>query len=101
MMSALTPWWLAAAALFALGFASLAMHRHLLRKVLSVCVMVNGIFVFLVALAARTPDPDPLPHALVLTGIVISVSATALVLVLMRRLHRQWGITQLSDHESS
>ena len=100
-MSALTPWWLTAAALFAIGFAALALHRHLLRKVLAVCVMVNGIFVFLIGLAARTPDPDPLPQALVLTGIVISVSATALVLVLMRRLHQQWGITELTGDDRS
>ncbi|MFT5450146.1 MAG: multicomponent Na+:H+ antiporter subunit C [Gammaproteobacteria bacterium] len=98
-MTPLTPYWLCAAALFSLGFASLLLHRELLRKVLAMCVMVNGIFVFMVALAARTPQPDPLPHALVLTGIVVSVSATALALVVVRHLHKNWGISDLDSEE--
>ena len=98
-MSALTPYWLSAAALIAIGFVSLLLHRELLRRLLAVCVLVNGVFVFLVALAARAPEPDPLPHALVLTGIVISVSATALALVWVRVLEGEWGVRDIdADH---
>jgi multicomponent Na+:H+ antiporter subunit C len=73
--------------------------RHLLRKVTALNLMGSGVFLGLIALGARTPSgpPDPVPQAMVLTGIVVAVSATALMLALIRRLHRETGLTELPE----
>jgi multicomponent Na+:H+ antiporter subunit C len=77
------------AALFGIGLYGFLAHSHLLRKVLASNVMVNGIFLILIALARRDPAAvDPVPHAMVLTGIVISVSTTAFALALIKKLYR-------------
>lgn len=74
--------------LFAMGLLGLVLGRHPIRKILALNVMGTGIFLFLVATAARRPEggPDPVPHAMVLTGIVVAVSATALGLALAGRI---------------
>ncbi len=78
---------LAGVLLFALGFLGLTAAVPAIRRVLSANVMANGVFLVLVALAARAgPEgPDPVPQAMVLTGIVVSVCATGLALVLSQR----------------
>jgi multicomponent Na+:H+ antiporter subunit C len=83
--------------LFGIGFYGTVFCRNLLRKVMALNLMGSGVFLVLIALAARTPSgpPDPVPHAMVLTGIVVSVSATALMLALVRRLHRETGRMEL------
>jgi multicomponent Na+:H+ antiporter subunit C len=60
--------------------------------------MGTGIFLFLVAAAARNglENPDPVPHAMVLTGIVVAVSATALGLALAGRIHQLRAETEAS-----
>ena len=75
--------------LFAMGLLGLVLGRHPVRKILALNVMGTGIFLFLVAGAARygLANPDPIPHAMVLTGIVVAVSATALGLALAGRIH--------------
>lgn len=85
--------------LFGIGFQGSVFCRHLLRKVMALNLMGSGVFLVLIALAARTPfgPPDPVPHAMVLTGIVVAVSATALTLALVRRLHRETGWTELPE----
>ena len=84
--------------LFTLGLYALIKHRHLLRKILAINVMGSGVFLVLVALAARTGEaPDPVPHAMVITGIVVAISATALALALMLRLHKLSGRAELSE----
>ncbi len=85
--------------LFTLGLYALIVHRHLLRKILAINVMGSGVFLVLVALAARTQGaaPDPVPHAMVLTGIVIAVSATALALALMLRVRAETGRAELPE----
>ncbi len=85
--------------LFGIGFYGTVFCRHLIRKVMAVNLMGAGVFLVMIALAARTPSgaPDPVPHAMVLTGIVVAVSATALMLALIRRLHHQTGLTELPD----
>ena len=74
--------------LFAMGFFTLIVHSHPLRKILSVNVMATGVFLILVA-TAYVPlgqgATDPVPQAMVLTGIVVSVSVTALALILACR----------------
>jgi multicomponent Na+:H+ antiporter subunit C len=86
---------LAAAGLFAIGFFGLMTADHVLRRILSVNVMGTGVFVVLIAIAARTPGsvPDPVPHAMVLTGIVVAVCGTGLALVLARRIDDLAGNT--------
>ena len=85
--------------LFILGLYALIVHAHLLRKILAINVMGSGVFLILVALAARhqnTP-PDPVPHAMVITGIVVAVSATALALGLMLRVYAVAGTETQDD----
>jgi len=85
--------------LFTLGLYALIVHPHLLRKILAINVMGSGVFLVLVALAARTREatPDPVPHAMVITGIVVAVSATALALALMLRVQAETGRAELSE----
>jgi multicomponent Na+:H+ antiporter subunit C len=73
-----------------MGLLGLVSGRHPVRKILALNVMGTGIFLFLVAGAARKglEAPDPVPHAMVLTGIVVAVSATALGLALAGRIHQ-------------
>lgn len=87
--------------LFALGFYALIVHAHLLRKILAINVMGNGVFLLLVALAKRTGESqsDPVPLAMVITGIVVAVSATALGLSLMSRLNAETGRTDLQTED--
>ena len=85
--------------LFSLGLWGLISGTHLLRRILAFNITGSGIFLFLVALAARGVEPDPVPHALVLTGIVVTVSITALALALLRALHRQSGKGTLPEEE--
>ena len=79
---------LAGVVLFGIGFHSLLVQSHLLRRILALNVMGGSVFLVYIALGAQTPGaiPDPVPHAMVLTGIVVSVCATGLALVLADRL---------------
>lgn len=92
---------LAGGALFAIGLHALIVHRHLLRKILALNVMGNGVFLFLIAMASRAPGPvpDPVPHAMVLTGIVVSVCATGLGLALAHRVQATTGRMELAREE--
>ncbi|HPC83778.1 MAG TPA: NADH-quinone oxidoreductase subunit K [Thermoanaerobaculaceae bacterium] len=91
------PYLVAGAALLALGLWGVAALPHVVRKILAVNLMGTGVFLVLVATAARTPGevPDPVPHAMVLTGIVVSVCATALALALAQRLQESGGGLEL------
>ena len=79
---------LAGVLLFTIGLWGTWLHRHYVRKIISLNIMGAGVFLILITLGYRGTDlpPDPLLHALVLTGIVVAVSATALALVIIRRL---------------
>jgi multicomponent Na+:H+ antiporter subunit C len=92
---------LAGAALFAIGFYSLLVQAHLLRRIMAVNVMGSGVFLVYLALGARTAGviPDPVPQAMVLTGIVVSVCATGLALVLADRVQVATGKVELDDNE--
>lgn len=99
-MSALSLFLLTGAALFALGFSALMRRRHLVRKILALNIMGNGVFLIFVATAARNrlSAPDPVPQAMVLTGIVVAVCATAFALVLAERIGRATGRMELDDN---
>jgi multicomponent Na+:H+ antiporter subunit C len=75
---------LAGVGLFSLGLYGVLAVEDRIRRVLAVNVMGTGVFMVLIALAARTADatPDPVLHAMVLTGIVVAVSATGLAVAL-------------------
>ena len=90
---------LAGAALFAIGFHSLIMQAHLLRRIMALNVMGSGVFLVYIALGAQTAGaiPDPVPHAMVLTGIVVSVCATGLALALADRVQAATGEVELGD----
>jgi multisubunit Na+/H+ antiporter MnhC subunit len=63
-VSAVLAYGLAGAALITIGLYGLIVRRHLLRKILAMNVVGNGVFLVLVALAKRSAVPDPVPHAL-------------------------------------
>ncbi len=86
------------ALLFALGLHALVVRRHLVLKVLALNVMGSGVFMVLLALAARGgAQPDAVPHDLVLTGIVVAVSATAFALALILRVKAVTGRAYLPE----
>jgi multicomponent Na+:H+ antiporter subunit C len=89
----------AGAALFALGFHGVIRQPHLLKKILGVNIMGNGVFLIYVTIAMRTPGPipDPIPHAMVLTGIVVSVCATGLALALADRVQQSCGKAEIDE----
>ena len=84
---------LVGAALFALGAAGVFRDTEPLRRVIAVNLMGSGVFLLLVAIAARGAGdrPDPVPHAMVLTGIVVAVCATGVALVLADLSDREEG----------
>jgi multicomponent Na+:H+ antiporter subunit C len=94
---------LAGAALFAIGFYSLLVQAHLLRRIMALNVMGGGVFLVYLALAAQTAGaiPDPVPQAMVLTGILVSVCATGLALALADRVHAATGRVELGDDEDA
>lgn len=91
-----------AAALVGVGLFVLVDDRDLLKKVVGLNVFQTGVFLFLVAAAAReggrspllsNPPPyvDPVPHVLVLTAIVVGVSVTGVALALVGRIGEAYG----------
>jgi multicomponent Na+:H+ antiporter subunit C len=98
MMSQPLLFMLTAAALFGIGVYGLLSRPQLLRRILALNMMGNGVFLLLVSFARRDPATiDPVPHAMVLTGIVIAVSATAFALALVRRLYLETGRPGLGE----
>lgn len=94
---------LAGAALFALGFHALMACSNLIRKILAINIMGNGIFLIFIATAARSagPVPDPVPQAMVLTGIVVAVCATAFALALADRVRAATGELKIPETSGS
>lgn len=88
---------LSGVALVAIGLVGVLAHRHLVRRIIGLNVTGSGVFLVLVALAARSTPADPVPHALVLTGLVVGVSATALGLALAVRLQRETGRPEVPE----
>ncbi|MCC5792761.1 MAG: NADH-quinone oxidoreductase subunit K [Legionellaceae bacterium] len=88
---------LAGVVLFFLAFYGMFMRVHLVQKMIAANIMAAGVFLILIAMAARNNPPDPVPHAMVLTGIVVAVALTAFALVLAGRLHALSGRCSLSE----
>lgn len=83
-MSSLEFFALVGLVLWLLGLEGLFLAGSMLRRVVAINVMSSGVFMIMVALAARSDDPDPVLQALVVTGLVVGVSATALAVRLYR-----------------
>ncbi|MBL9136164.1 MAG: cation:proton antiporter subunit C [Verrucomicrobiales bacterium] len=89
----------ASAIVFVIGFYSLLVQAHVLRRIMALNVMGSGVFLFLIALGSQTPGPvpDPVPRAMVLTGIVVSVCATGLALALADRVQDTTDRCEISE----
>ena len=79
-MSSSLFWMIIGAALWLLGLHGLLTLRQALRRIIAFNLMGSGVFLVMIALAARQQPSDPLLVALVVTGLVVAVSATALAL---------------------
>ena len=84
------------AGLIGMGLQSLVLTPNIMRKIIALNIMGNGVFLILVSTSKRLlgmahPEPDPVPQAMVLTGVVVAVSATALALALLRRYYEATG----------
>lgn len=102
----------AAVILFAVGFATLLLHRNLFKKIIGLNIMDTASCLLLTSIGyidGRTAPiivdgvtdvsryVNPLPAGLVLTGIVVSVSVTALMLALTIRLYQRYHTLDLDD----
>lgn len=67
-------------ALWLIGLQGVMLLKSTLRRIVAINLMSTGVFMVMVALAARDDKGDPVLHALVVTGLVVAVSATALAL---------------------
>lgn len=98
--------------LFAVGFATLLLHRNLFKKILGLNIMDTASCLLLTSIGyidGRTAPiivdgvtdvqkyGNPLPAGLVLTGIVVSVSVTAVMLSLTIRLYQRYHTLDLDE----
>lgn len=98
--------------LFAIGFATLLLHRNLFKKILGLNIMDTAACLLLTSIGyidGRTAPiivdgvtdvtryGNPLPAGLVLTGIVVSVSVTAVMLALTIRLYDRYHTLDLDE----
>ena len=98
--------------LFAVGFATLLLHRNLFKKILGLNIMDTASCLLLTSIGyieGRTAPiivdgvtevsryGNPLPAGLVLTGIVVSVSVTAVMLALTIKLYERYHTLDLDE----
>ena len=98
--------------LFAVGFATLLLHRNLFKKILGLNIMDTASCLLLTSMGyieSRTAPiivdgvtdvaryGNPLPAGLVLTGIVVSVSVTAVMLALTVKLYERYHTLDLDE----
>ena len=98
--------------LFAVGFATLLLHRNLFKKILGLNIMDTASCLLLTSMGyieGRTAPiivdgvtdveryGNPLPAGLVLTGIVVSVSVTAVMLALTVMLYERYHTLDLDE----
>ena len=98
--------------LFAVGFATLLLHRNLFKKILGLNIMDTASCLLLTSMGyieGRTAPiivdgvtdvtryGNPLPAGLVLTGIVVSVSVTAVMLALTVKPYERYHTLDLDE----
>ena len=64
-------WMIIGATLWLLGLHGLLTLRQALRRIIAFNLMGSGVFLVMIALAARSQPSDPLLIALVVTGLVV------------------------------
>jgi multicomponent Na+:H+ antiporter subunit C len=95
--------------LLAIGLLGLVAKRHVVKKIIALAILDNGVNLFLVSLGYRegrgppilvpgeeaasfaASSVDPVPQALVLTSIVIGLGVTMLLVAFTLRLHQRTG----------
>ncbi len=96
--------------LITMGLYTVLFKRNLIKMIMGVAIIQNGVNLFLVSLAYRdgyaapiwtsAPSSDmvlPTPHALTLTSIVIGVATTALMLSFVIMLKRHYGTVDSNE----
>ena len=98
--------------LFAVGFATLLLHRNLFKKILGLNIMDTASCLLLTSMGyieGRSAPiivdgvtdvsryVNPLPAGLGLTGIVVSVSVTAVMLALTIKLYERYHTLDLDE----
>ncbi len=90
--------------LVAIGLYTVLFKKNLIKIIMGIAIIQNGVNLFLISLAYRkdgvapiwTSAPDefmvmPTPHALTLTSIVIGLATTALLLSFVMMIKRHYG----------
>ena len=97
-----------------LGVYALMTKENLIKKIIGLGIMSNGIHLFAISLGYKlggiapilqdlnmvyfiTHSVDPLPQALILTSIVINLSITSVALSLIIRMYRKVGSMETDD----
>ena len=98
--------------LFGIGFATILLHRNLVKKIIGLNVMDTSVCLFLAAkgyISGRAVPIivdgiqdveayiNPVPTGLILTGIVISVSMTAVALSMIVNLHKRYNTLDFNE----
>ena len=101
--------------LITLGLYCLLLKRNLIKLIIGLSVLTDGVHLFLISMGYRaggiapivtddmtlgsfsTQAVDPIPQALVLTSIVINVCILALALSLSIYIYRHYGTLKLSE----
>src|SRR6056297_2958987 len=96
--------------LFGVGFATLMLHRNLIKKIIGMNIMDTAIFLFFISkgyVKGREAPIivesfkgvnnyiNPIPTALMLTGIVVAVTTTAFALALTIKLYKHYNTVDL------
>jgi multicomponent Na+:H+ antiporter subunit C len=96
--------YIAVVALVLIGLYTIIMKRNLIKIVIGILLIENGVNLFLITLAFRQDSVAPIyhgqatrlmslpvPHALTLTSIVIGVAVLALMLTLIIHIYKHYG----------
>lgn len=111
--------YIVAVVIIAISIYCLLYKRNLLKIIIALSLMTDGVHLFLISLGYKAGGiapiiapgvvgagsgaelavsaVDPLPQALVLTSIVINVAILALALSLAVHLHRHYGTLDISE----
>lgn len=101
--------------LFALGIYCLIAKRHIIKKIIGMCIIEYSVNLFLILVGYRTDGiapilmagmnrpyfaqraVDPLPQALVLTSIVIGLGTLALMAAFAIKLYEKYKTFDMSE----
>lgn len=103
-----------AVVLFCTGMYAVLSRTNLMKKILGLNIMSNGVFLLLISagnikggiapivkheaeLSAGVLYVNPLPAALVLTGIVVGLSVTAFALSIVVKLYSYYGTIETNE----